>query len=84
MGRVGKDKTTTMFAQLVAAKLSVMIGNDGSCVNPTIAAADMWMATYGPVGSNVAGGSAAWAAGAPLEQTLDSYNNGLLCAPHRQ
>jgi hypothetical protein len=84
LGRVGKDKTTTMFAQLVAAKLSVMIGNDGSCVNPTIAAADAWMATYGPVGRNVAGGSAAWAAGAPLEQTLDSYNNGLLCAPHRQ
>jgi hypothetical protein len=84
IGRVGKDKTTTMFAQLVAAKLSVKIGNDGSCVNPTIAAADAWMATYGPVGSNVAGGSAAWAAGAPLEQTLDSYNNGLLCAPHRQ
>ena len=84
MGRVGKDKTTTMFAQLVSAELNVLIGNDGSCVSPTIAAADSWMATYGPVGSNVAGSSAAWAVGEPLSQTLDAYNNGLLCAPHRR
>jgi hypothetical protein len=42
------------------------------------------MATYGPVGSGVSGGSAAWALGEPLHQTLDAYNNGLLCAPHRQ
>ena len=28
--------------------------------------------------------SAAWAAGEPLHQTLDAYNNGLLCAPHRK
>jgi hypothetical protein len=80
---VGKDKTTTMFSHLVSAKLNLLIGNDGSCVNPTIAAADAWMATY-PVGSNVAGSSAAWAAGEPLAITLDNYNNGRLCAPHRK
>ncbi len=84
MGNVGKDRTTIMFAQLVSAMLSVMIGNDGSCVNATIAAANSWMATYGPVGSGVSGSSAAWTAGAPLETTLDNYNNGRLCAPHRQ
>jgi hypothetical protein len=81
--KVGKDKTTMMFAQLVAARLSVIIGNDSSCVAPTIAAANAWLVTY-PVGSNVAGGSNAWSVGQPLEQTLDAYNNGLLCAPHRQ
>ncbi len=84
LGKVGKDKTTTMFASLVAAILSVDEGNDGSCVAGTITAANAWMATYGPVGSNVAGGSAAWAAGQPLQSTLDAYDNGLLCAPHRQ
>jgi hypothetical protein len=84
LGKVGKDKTTTMFSSLVPAMLNGLIGNDTSCVSATITAANAWMATYGPVGSSVAGGSAAWALGEPLHQTLDAYNNGLLCAPHRQ
>jgi hypothetical protein len=83
LGKVGKDKTTTMFASLVSAELSIMEGNVGSCVSDTITAADAWMAQY-PVGSNVAGGSAAWQIGQPLQNTLDEYDNGLLCAPHRQ
>jgi hypothetical protein len=37
-----------------------------------------------PVGSNVAASSDAWAAGEPLHLTMDNYNNGLLCAPHRK
>ncbi len=84
LGRVGKDKTTTMFSSLVPAMLNVLIGNDGSCVRSTIAAANTWMATYGPVGSNVAASSYAWTIGEPLHIQMDSYNNGLLCAPHRQ
>jgi hypothetical protein len=80
--KVGKDKTTTMFSSLVSAKLNVRIGNDGSCVSGTITAADAWMATY-PVGNNVAASSPAWTVGEPLHQTLDNYNNGRLCAPHR-
>jgi hypothetical protein len=84
--KVGKDKSYMMFAQLVAAKLSVQIGNDSSCIAPTIAAADYWLVLH-PVGSNVAGSSDAWSGsgkGGELEQTLDAYNNGQLCAPHRQ
>ena len=84
LGKVGKDKTTTMFSSLVPAMLNLLIGNQGSCVSPTIAAANAWMATYGPVGSNVAGSSAAWQLGEPLHITMDNYNNGRLCAPHRQ
>jgi hypothetical protein len=84
LGKVSKDKTTTMFSSLVPAMLNVLIGNDGSCVSATITAANAWMATYGPVGSGVAASSAAWTIGEPLHQTLDAYNNGLLCAPHRQ
>ena len=83
LGKVGKDKSTTMFSSLVPAMLNILIGNDGSCVNATIAAANTWMMAH-PVGSNVAGGSAAWAAGEPLHITMDNYNNGQLCAPHRQ
>jgi hypothetical protein len=84
LGKVGKDKTTTMFSSLVPAKLNVLIGNKGDCVSSAISAADAWMATYGPVGSNVPASSDAWSVGQPIHNTLDSYNNGLLCAPHRQ
>jgi hypothetical protein len=83
MGTPGRgDKTYDMFKQLVAAKLNVMIGNNSSCIEGVIAAADVWMATF-PLGSNVGGGSAAWATGGPLHEQLDDYNNGRLCAPHR-
>jgi hypothetical protein len=79
------DKTFTMFPALVAAKLNVLIGNDSSCIVDTIAAADAWMADYGPIGSGVeAGGKhSPWRVGEPLCETLDDYNNGELCAPYR-
>jgi hypothetical protein len=82
MQRIGKDRTTQMFAQLVAAELNVKIGNDSSCIASTIAWADAWLTAY-PVGSNVLGSSAAWAAASPYHDQLDAYNNGQLCAPHR-
>jgi hypothetical protein len=87
LGRVGKDKTTTMFASLVSAMLNVMIGNDPTCVSAAITAGNAWLQAppngYGPVGSNVAGSSYAWSVGQPIQQTLDAYDNGLLCVQHR-
>jgi hypothetical protein len=83
LNMTGKDKTVTMFQSLVSAMLNVKIGNDGSCINASIAQGNAWLVTY-PVGSNVAGGSQAWAVGNPIQSTLDAYDNGLLCAPHRQ
>ena len=82
--QVGKDRTITMFSSLVPAKLNVMIGNDASCVASAIAEADEWMQTYGPVGSGVHAASLAWKIGEPLHRQLDNYNNGMLCAPHRE
>jgi hypothetical protein len=76
------DKTYTLFRALVSAKLNVLIGNNSSCVADTIIAADAWLATY-PAGSGVAGSSQAWKIGEPLYLRLDAYNNGALCAPHR-
>jgi hypothetical protein len=81
--RVGKDRTITMFSSLVPAMLNVAIGNDKSCVASTIAAANDWMAIYGPVGKGVHASSYAWKVGEPLHRLLDNYNNGALCAPHR-
>jgi hypothetical protein len=83
LDKVGKDKTITMFSSLVPAMLNVMVGNDDSCVASTITAASAWMASYGPVGKGVAASSYAWKVGEPLHRQLDNYNNGMLCAPHR-
>jgi hypothetical protein len=83
LSKTGKDKTVTMFQSLVSAMLNVLIGNDGSCIHSAIGQGNAWLATY-PLGSNVAGGSAAWTLGDPIHITLDAYDNGLLCAPHRQ
>lgn len=77
------DKTITMFKALVAAMLNVAGCNDGDCVTDTIALADAWMTTYGPVGAGVKANSSAWQQGEPLYELLDDYNNGFLCAPAR-
>ncbi len=81
--QVGKDKTLTMFSSLVPAMLNVAIGNDSSCVSSTIAQAQVWMTNYGPVGTGVHASSFAWKVGEPLHRLMDNYNNGMLCAPHR-
>jgi hypothetical protein len=78
------DKTFTLFRALVSAKLNVLIGNNSSCIASTIQSADAWMALYGPVGSGIRGDSYAWSLGEPLYLMLDTYNNGRLCAPHRE
>ena len=81
-----RDVTFTMFQALVAAKLNVLIGNDESCIEETISAADTWMQTYGPVGDpgvKAGGKDSPWRYGEPLYLILDEYNNGYLCAPHR-
>jgi hypothetical protein len=75
------DKTYTIFRALVSAKLNVLIGNDDSCIADTISEADVWMETYGPVGSGIRANSDAWKYGEPLYEEMDDYNNGkLLCA----
>lgn len=76
------DKTIDLFKQLVAAKLNVLIGNDSSCISGTISSADAWLTSH-PLGSGVSGSSSAWSTGGPLHAQLDDYNNGELCAPHR-
>lgn len=73
------DKSLSMAKQLIAAKINVAAGNDDSCISATIAAADTWLTNHGGVGS----GQRQWDDGDLLHDELDAYNNGLLCAPHR-
>ncbi len=83
MSQPDGDKTFTMFRHLLSTKLNLLMGTDGSCIIDDAAAGDQWMQTYGPAGRGVKANSAAWRMGSPTATRLDSYNNGLLCAPHR-
>jgi hypothetical protein len=85
MGKVGGDKTVSMFAALISAKLNATLANNTACIVDTIKKADDWMKVH-PVGSGVKASSPAWSVeGADAWHTLlDDYNNGKLCAPHRQ
>lgn len=73
------DKTYSMAAQLIAAKLNVARGAEDDCITSTITSADAWLRTY-PLNSKP--NNNAWNAGADEHDTLDDYNNGRLCAPH--
>lgn len=77
------DKTYNMFEQLVAAKLNVTTGNTSFCITDTIDEADLWMQNVGGVGSKVSAESSAWDEGGLFHEQLDEYNNGYLCASHR-
>ena len=77
-----KDKTLTMFASLISAKLNLWNGTNPACIQETIALADAWLTTY-PVGIGVRASSYAWKVGEPLHRMMDNYNNGMCCAPHR-
>jgi len=77
------DKTWNMFQQLTAAILNVANGTDSSCISDVIAAGNAWLAAN-PPGSGVKANSDPWAnPGDDIHSTLDAYNNGHLCAPHR-
>ena len=71
------DKTIALAHQLIAAKLNVnpALCNESDCILDEIAAADAFLSVY-PVCSNFRGS-------VDLIAVLDDYNNGRLCAPHR-
>ena len=92
---VAGDKTYTIFASLVSAMVNVYgNANNPECIADDIADAHHWFSTFGGtlgVGSNVKAKSDAWVggptnsfkAGEPIHTNMDDYNNGKLCAPHR-
>lgn len=76
------DMTWNLARALVAAWLNVSAGNEASCIASTIDSATAWLATYG-LGGGVKGGDPAWSTASVWASTLDDYNNGRLCAEHR-
>ncbi|MDA7667534.1 hypothetical protein N8611_00870 [bacterium] len=77
----GSDKSLTMFRQVISAKLNLAAGAEGNCILETLALADDWLATNGPVPGQVRGNSDAWKQGAPLARALEEFNAGDACAP---
>jgi hypothetical protein len=84
-----KNKIFIMFRALVATKLNLIVGSDPSCIEETVAAAETWMennvglVVWWQAGKFTKWGKKSpWREGEPLADTLDDYNNGLLCAPH--
>ena len=93
---VAGDKSYTIFASLVSAMLNVHgDANNPVCIADDIEDAHHWFSLYGGglagVGSGVKAKSDAWVggstntfkAGEPIHTNMDDYNNGKLCAPHR-
>jgi hypothetical protein len=80
---VNGDATITLFQQLVPAELNALGSNTAGCITTVIQAADAWMKQYGPVGSGVATSSSTGQVAVSLASQLDDYNNGRLCAQHR-
>jgi len=68
-----------MAKQLLAAKLNYWDGNDTSCIDDAIAQADAWLISVGGIGVGIR----TWDGLDLVHDELDAYNNGLLCAPHR-
>ncbi|MFL0268828.1 hypothetical protein [Candidatus Clostridium radicumherbarum] len=70
-----------LYAQLLAAKLNIANGADGTVINKTIAAADAFLSTNN---------SSSWSSLSKTNKnlvlgwasTLDNYNNGLMGVPH--
>jgi len=83
MGKVSKHKSVTIFSSLVSAILNVGIGNDSSCISGSISAAQTWLHDHPVEGPAVAASSPYWQAIEGVHKALDDYNNGRLCAPHR-
>lgn len=76
------DMTWNLGRPLVGAWLNVTAGNESSCVAETIDLATAWLLDH-PLGSNVKGSDDAWNEASDWATLLDDYNNGLLCAEHR-
>jgi len=77
------DKTFNLFRHLVAAKLNDLHGSESHCIDADLVTADNWMATH-PVGSGVKARTTTWQSISFVAQKIDDYNNGLLCAVHRE
>ncbi len=77
-----RDKAIDLYAQLAGAKLNVRMGANSACIIDDIIAADEWLTEHG-IGNKIHASSEEWKAIEDTFERLDAYNNGELCAVHR-
>jgi hypothetical protein len=76
------DNTISLFHQLAAAMLNVANGSVNTCIQQTITDANAFLVAH-PIGSNLKGSAWNNSGGPTLLSTLTDYNEGKLCATHR-
>jgi hypothetical protein len=76
------DATYILVHQLIAAKLNILSGADGTTVAAAIAAADLWLTTH-PLGTGTPN-SPDRQAGIDLASQLDAFNSGVIGPGHCQ
>lgn len=81
----GGNAILRLYSQLLAARLNICNGADGSCIGATLFSADSVLTAADPNGdgggwSNITGANRSKVLS--TAGTLDQYNNGLLCVPH--
>jgi hypothetical protein len=77
------NESINLFHQLVGAMLNVLHGADNSCIQQTITDANAFLSSH-PITVKLSGSSNDWKnVGAALHTRLGDYNEGKLCAPHR-
>jgi hypothetical protein len=76
------DQSIQLAKQLIGAKLNVASGNYSYCIEDAIAEADALLAET-PPGTLSKQDKQTRSAMVAVQKMLDDYNNGRLCAPHR-
>ncbi len=75
------ERSSTLFAEVVATLLNGASGAETSCVADALSAADAWLVLH-PPGSGLGDADKPWKSdGVDLWATLVDYNAGLMCAP---
>jgi hypothetical protein len=83
MGKVSKHKSVTIFSSLLSAILNVGIGNDSSCISGSISALRRGCTIIRSRDRQWPPQAPYWQGIEGVHKALDDYNNGRLCAPHR-
>lgn len=73
------DATYILAHQLIAAKLNILYGADGTAVQTTVTESDVYLTAH-PMGSNPTDPDREQ--GVTMANTLDQYNNGVIGPGH--
>ncbi len=77
------DVSAELYTAVAAGRLNIAAGNNGTCIEATLDAADDWL-SINPVGSAASAAGTDAVEAATMLASVDAYNSGELCAPSIQ